>query len=226
MKNNARNRRIEQTSSSNLMNQVAPRPSRRPVASSHVAGVVGNNNSAAKTPLVRQRFEPSVVPKPSVSFAPASASASASAFMTRTTSTPILPTQNQQSNQTMYTLPQVIHIVDARLTALETSFGQFSANNISDMGLKLQDTMIELGELREMMAKIEENQDAMSRFVAETMRVLFEKTGCVPDKSILLLGKQVGIQVTIPSSPLSDDTLVSLSSPPLPIIVTATENDA
>jgi hypothetical protein len=93
-------------------------------------------------------------------------------------------TSMANSAPSLFTLPEVIKVIGNRLISLENK------NLAND-----ENVILELSELRQNILKIEETLHATIKFVAESMHILFEKTGCKPTDSLGILGELIGIEV-------------------------------
>jgi hypothetical protein len=187
MNSAARKRRIEIASTNKpLANQAAPRPVRM--------------SSGKSAPL------PSAAP-PAAPPAPPPAPMRTQNLNGRLNSTSVesqktakFTSPQPQAKGALFTLPDAIKIIDERLITLETKaateVAEFEDRFSSSVADSVTNIMAELEELRGNILKIEETQHAHAKFMAEAMRVLFEATGCKPNKSLEDLGLLVGIEVS------------------------------
>lgn len=88
---------------------------------------------------------------------------------------------------TKYTLSEIIQVVDQRLTTLEIK------NATSPT---MEEIVNELAELRTNVLNLEEKLFSTNKFIAESLHILFEKTGCQYSDSLILFGEHAGIEVS------------------------------
>lgn len=126
---------------------------------------------------------------------------------TETAKTPFV----SKTGPSLFTLPEVIKVIDSRLIALESierGFHSVAENSFSVETPNLEDIIMEMGELRENLLKVEERQHAVAKFISESMRILFEKTGCEPNELLINLGELIGIEVVMKNENIIIDTFV------------------